>query len=57
MLPDSLFLFNGCIRLELPRYLSLLTRIYDEEFVASRYRNFRRHLRRPIKENRVQKEK
>ena len=57
MLPDSLFLFNGCIRLELPRSLDLLTPIYDEEFVATRYRNFRHHLRRPIKENRVQKEK
>lgn len=27
-------------------YLELLTRIYDEEFVARRYRNFRRHLKR-----------
>lgn len=38
-------------------YLDLLTRIYDEESVATRYRNFRHHLRRQIKENRVQEDK
>jgi len=36
-------------------YLKLLTRIYDEEFVAQRYRNFRGHLRQRIKERRVSK--
>ncbi|MGJ8698276.1 MAG: radical SAM protein [Verrucomicrobiaceae bacterium] len=33
-------------------YLNLLPRIYGEEFVAQRYRNFRQHLRRKIKEDR-----
>ena len=27
-------------------YLNLLTKIYDEEFVAQRYRNFHSHLRK-----------
>ncbi len=34
-------------------YLNLLTKIYDEEFVAQRYRNFRQHLRQQIKERRA----
>lgn len=33
-------------------YMNLLTKIYDEEFVAQRYRNFRQHLRQRIKERR-----
>jgi hypothetical protein len=31
-------------------YMNLLTKIYDEEFVARRYRSFRRHLRKNVKE-------
>ncbi len=31
-------------------YMNLLTKIYDEEFVAERYRSFRRHLRKNVKE-------
>jgi radical SAM superfamily enzyme YgiQ (UPF0313 family) len=34
-------------------YLKLLTKIYDEEFVAERYRNFRGHLRQQIKNRRA----
>lgn len=34
-------------------YLNLLTKIYDEEFVARRYRSFRQHLRQKIKERRA----
>ncbi|MDB4265290.1 DUF4070 domain-containing protein [bacterium] len=36
-------------------YLDLLTKIYDEEFVLQRYRSFRQHLRRKIKERRSRK--
>ena len=34
-------------------YLDLLTKIYDEEFVTQRYRNFRQQLRRKVKERRA----